>query len=62
MLRKICECEEQDNDFHSLCKKSDPKSTALDCQVNLALSQVVQGNPTLTQVMMKSKLAELEFN
>ena len=45
---------------YSLCKKSGPKSTPLDFQGNLALSQVVQ-DPTLIQVGIKSKLTELGF-
>ena len=41
MLRKIHECEEQDNDLHSLYKKLGSKPSALDYQGNFTLSQIV---------------------
>ena len=51
--RNIHECEEQDNDLKGHCRKSCQKSTALDDQGNLAISEVVQENTTLTQIGMK---------
>jgi len=61
ILKKIYDCEEANQDVSSIIKKSGPKAGSLDSPENIALAQIVQSDPTLTQKGMQEKLCELGF-
>jgi len=62
ILRKIHTCECNGLELETICKKSGPKPRQLDSSENLILMQVVQEDPSLTQVGMKCKLLDLGIN
>ena len=53
VIQKIYNCEKNGLGLEKICKKSGPKSAQLDSPGNIALTQIVQEDPTLTQQGMR---------